>query len=100
MNKESMPQFVQDTLAAFQDPMWQAILGATILIFVLAGSRLFAKAGYHPLVGLLLFVPVVNVAVFLFLAFSRWPIERELRALRGVQGTARKVDQDRLRRAA
>jgi hypothetical protein len=51
------------------------------------------------LVGLLFFVPIVNLFVFLFLAFSPWPVQRELRSLRGVQGTARKVDQDRLRRA-
>ena len=69
------------------------------LVFVLAGCRVFSKAGFHPLVGLLLFVPIVNLFVFLFLAFSHWPIQRELRALRGVQETARQVDQQRLRRA-
>ena len=44
--------------------------------------RIFAKAGYPPWMGLFVLVPLVNVAVLLYLAFSDWPVHRELRALR------------------
>ncbi|MBK7644402.1 MAG: hypothetical protein IPJ19_15400 [Planctomycetes bacterium] len=101
MNEIKLNPSVQDALVnAAHDPFWQIVAGVTTLVFVLASLRLCSKAGYHALFGLLLLVPVVNVFVFLFLAFSRWPIERELRELRSVQQTARRVDQDRLRRAA
>ena len=99
MTREQMPSFTEETFTAFQDPMWLAIAAFAFLVFVLAGCRVFSKAGYHPLVGLLFFVPLVNLGVFLFLAFSRWPIQRELRELRGVHESARRVDQQRLRRA-
>ena len=40
------------------------------------------KAGYPPWLGLFIFVPGANIALLLFLAFSEWPIEHELRSLR------------------
>lgn len=101
MEQAKLPDSMQQTLtAAMHDPLWQGVAGITALIFVLASLRLCSKAGYHPLFGLLLLVPVLNLFIFLFVAFSRWPIERELRELRGVQTKARRVDQERLRRAA
>jgi len=100
MEQPSLTTTIQQTLAtAAQDPTWQAIAAVTILVFVLAGFRLCAKAGYHPMLGLLLFVPLVNLGVFLFLAFSRWPIERRLRDLGGVADKARRADERLLRRA-
>ncbi len=101
MNQAKLTDTFQQTLsAAMHDPLWQGVAGITAMIFVLASLRLCSKAGYHSLFGLLLLVPVVNLFIFLFMAFSRWPIERELRELRNVQQTARRVDQDRLRRVA
>jgi len=101
MDLAKITESMQKNLApAMHDPLWQGVAGVTALMFVLASLRLCSKAGYHSLFGLLLLVPVVNLFVFLFVAFSRWPIERELGQLRSVQRTARRVDQDRLRRAA
>lgn len=36
--------------------------------------RIFAKAGYAGALSLLMVVPVVNVALLYFLAFTEWPI--------------------------
>lgn len=34
---------------------------------------IFKKAGYPPWLGLLMVVPIVNLAMLYFLAFSDWP---------------------------
>ncbi len=40
--------------------------------------RIFKKAGYSGALGLLMYVPLVNFILLLVLAFSKWPIERQL----------------------
>lgn len=40
---------------------------------------IYKKAGFHPALGCLMFLPLVNEAMTYVLAFSEWPIERELR---------------------
>jgi hypothetical protein len=42
--------------------------------------KIFEKAGYPGVMGLLMLVPFVNFVVLLFLAFSDWPVLRQLRA--------------------
>jgi hypothetical protein len=39
---------------------------------------IYKKAGYHPAMGCLMFIPLVNVVMLFILAFSQWPIERDL----------------------
>lgn len=56
-----------------------AILASTLFYFIgLIWWKIFAKAGYNGALGLLLFVPLVNVIMLCILAFQEWPIEREL----------------------
>ena len=57
------------------------LLGMAVV--VLPFYKIFSKAGYPGALSLLMLVPVVNVLVPFFLAFAEWPIERELRRLRG-----------------
>jgi len=52
------------------------LIVAALLIF--AWSRVFAKAGYSPLLALLMIIPVVNLVTFLWLAFSKWPVHKRL----------------------
>lgn len=55
----------------------------TIVAFiVVVHCKIFAKAGFHWAMGLLMFIPVANFIALLILAFCEWPIQRELRALR------------------
>ncbi len=53
-----------------------------LAIVLVADWKIAAKAGYHGALSLLLIIPLVNIAVFLFFAFGEWPIERELKELR------------------
>jgi hypothetical protein len=59
----------------------------TIILLVgilpaIAFWKIFAKVGYPGALGLLLLIPLVNLVMFFFLAFSKWPILKELEALR------------------
>lgn len=54
-----------------------------LLLLVLPFWRIFRKAGFNGALSLLIFIPGVNLLLLLFLAFTEWPVERELRRLRG-----------------
>jgi len=77
-----------------------SVAGGTVLVFALAWCRIFARAGFHASLGLLMVVPGVNFVMLLVLGFAGWPRERELKALRRVQRASRTVDEVALRRAA
>jgi len=60
-----------------------------ILAFVALGIliwwKIFSKTGMSGWMGLLMFVPLANIIMLFVLAFSEWPVERELKLLRGAQ---------------
>jgi len=58
------------------------ILSIIILVFVYPAWRIVGKTGYPGALCLVCFVPLVNLLMFLFFAFSEWPIEKELKLLR------------------
>lgn len=51
---------------------------AIVGVFVFAWWRIWEKAGYKGIWALLMVIPVVNIAAFLYLAFSDWPVHRFL----------------------
>jgi len=53
-----------------------ALVGLLVFVF----WRIFAKAGFPGLLGLLMLVPVVNVGAVVYLAFAEWPALRKLAA--------------------
>lgn len=63
------------------------VLAALIvmIIQVWAFCRIFSKAGYSWALGLLMFVPIANIIMFLVLGFSDWPICKEIRQLKQQQ---------------
>jgi hypothetical protein len=77
-------------------PMVVFLLTAGIILLVLVAvvlsalifCKIFAKAGYHWALGLLLLLPVVSLVALLYLAFADWPVQRELRQLRQIAGPA------------
>ncbi len=77
-----------------------AIGGAVLLFFALAWCRIFGKAGYKSVTGLLMLVPGVNLVMLCVLAFTTWPINREVKTLRGIKETLRRSDHQDLRRAS
>ena len=54
---------------------------AVLYVFVL--WRMVAKTGNHGALALLFLIPLANIGLALYLAFTEWPIEQELKRLRG-----------------
>ena len=81
-----------EALAYVQDSNVQIAAAATALVFLLGSCRIFARTGRHAGLGILMFVPGVNLLMYLFLAFGRWPAERELRVLRKSQHASLKAE--------
>ena len=52
------------------------------VISMLPWFFIYKKAGYHPAMGCLMFIPLVNLIMMFILAFTEWPIERDVRGLR------------------
>jgi hypothetical protein len=60
-----------------------AIISLLLVVFaVIVWWKIFSKAGYSGAMGLLMFVPIANLIVLCILAFSEWPVLRELNTLR------------------
>jgi hypothetical protein len=55
---------------------------AIIVVFILAYISIVTKAGYSGWWVLTGLIPLVGIVMFLIFAFSKWPIRRELEALR------------------
>ena len=61
-------------------------IGLVLLIIVyvivlVAWWKIFSKAGHSGALALLFLVPIVNLVIFLWFAFSEWPIHRRMREL-------------------
>jgi len=59
-----------------------AVLTAILIIRAVVYCRIFSKAGYHWALGLLMLVPIACIIMPFVLAFGKWPIYKELKALR------------------
>ncbi len=61
-----------------------SLLGFVLaVVFVIAYVQIVRRAGYSGWWILILLVPVLNVVMLLIFAYKEWPIQRELRELRG-----------------
>ena len=56
------------------------LLGSTFLFYVIVMVltvipfwKIFEKAGFPPVLSLLMLVPLVNICMIYYLAFSKWP---------------------------
>lgn len=67
--------------AAFGAFLWLGIL-ACIVFAIVMYWRIASKAGYNGALSLLMLVPLANLVLLIFFAFSDWPIEQELRRFR------------------
>ena len=65
-------------------PVMIAIVSIAVfsLVAMIPWFFIYKKAGYHPAMGCLMFVPIINLVMMFVLAFSEWPVERDLRNLR------------------
>ena len=57
-------------------------VAAIVCLVLFIWGSIFRKAGYSFWMALLMLIPLVNLVWLLVFAFSTWPIQRELEALR------------------
>ena len=63
--------------------MWYTLVILTfVLIHVLVWWKIFSKAGFPGGLAILMLVPLLNVILFMILAFCEWPVLIELARLR------------------
>ncbi len=83
----------QDILAFFQTPTGFAAIGMAGLLYSFVWCRVFAKAGFHSGMGLLMVIPPLMFVMPFWLAFVPWPVEREMRGLKRLQKAVHKADE-------
>jgi hypothetical protein len=60
------------------------IVGIAVwLVFIIAYIKIISRAGYSGWWVLIILVPIANIVMLLVFAYKEWPIQRELRELRG-----------------
>ena len=52
-------------------------LGMSVLCLV-AWAKIFAKAGYSGWMCLLFLIPLINIIIFLWFAFTTWPVQEKI----------------------
>ncbi len=55
------------------------------IVWAILMVLIFRKAGYSGLQLILLFIPGVNVIVFIWFALAEWPIQRQLQNLQSMR---------------
>ena len=74
--EDSMGEYLDEYLRDYS--VWHfALLGFVLFLWVFPLWRIIGKAGYPPFVSLLAIFPVVGLILLWWLAFARWPVERD-----------------------
>ena len=90
--------FSEDLVAFFQSRNGMIAAGVFFLLHAFAFCRIFAKAGFSPLLGFLVFAPPVTFFLPFYLAFAPWPQVRELKGLRQMKKQVHVADEGQQRR--
>ncbi len=58
---------------------WTSVIAIVLyvvlfIIFIVAWAEIFMKAGYNRWLCFLVVIPIVNLIVFLWFAYSKWPV--------------------------
>ena len=81
MNTDSGTNAAASALAAF-GLVWVLVCIGAIILSLVINWRIAEKAGFSGVASLLMLIPLVNIFVVLYFAFTEWPIEAQLRAAR------------------
>ncbi len=75
-----IPDAVQDLIIDTPMRMWTLAMNIWLIMAVLLIPPfwfIFSKAGFSKWLSLLIVVPMVNIVILFFLAFSTWPSHRQ-----------------------
>lgn len=66
----------------------QILFAIALVLLVVAFWFIFQKAGYNGALSLLMLIPLVNIGMMLWFAFSEWPIFKSLREKEAIAASA------------
>jgi uncharacterized membrane protein YhaH (DUF805 family) len=72
---------VAGAVAAF-GLVWMLVCIGLLILSLVMNWKIAEKAGFSGAASLLMLIPLVNLIVFIYFAFTEWPIERALREAR------------------
>jgi hypothetical protein len=81
-NNTDMSNGVAGALAAFS-VVWILLCIGLIVLSLVINWKIADQAGYSGVASLLMLIPVVNLIVVIYFAFTEWPVTRALREARG-----------------
>ena len=58
------------------------VIAAVLALVITIWWKIWDKAGYGGAMSLLMLLPIINLIMLLILAFSEWPVLKEVRRLR------------------
>jgi len=79
MNSDAGTNAAASALAAF-GLVWLLVCIGAVILSIVINWRIAEKAGFSGVASLLMLIPLVNIFVVLYFAFTEWPIEQQLRA--------------------
>jgi uncharacterized membrane protein YhaH (DUF805 family) len=62
--------------------VWMLVCIAVLILSLVINWKIAEKAGFSGAASLLMLIPLVNIIVVIYFAFTEWPIERALREAR------------------
>ena len=78
MNSNAMPAMLGGVMILIIVAFVLVIVAFTVFVY----WKIVSKTGYHGALSLLMLVPIANLILLIVLAFSEWPIQKELKQLR------------------
>ena len=81
-NPEQMSHIIGSGIGVMTVLFVLGIITVVITIKAVISCMIFAKAGYHWALGLLMVVPIAHIIMPFVLALGKWPIQKELEQLR------------------
>jgi hypothetical protein len=63
--------------------VWILVCIGAFILGLIINWKIAEKAGFSGVASLLMLIPLVNIIVLLYFAFTEWPIERALREAGG-----------------
>ena len=75
----------ETVIIAIAAMFYAMILLVVFTVAVIVWWKICKKAGYSGWLGLLMIIPIANLVLPLVIAFSEWPVLREIKALKQAQ---------------
>jgi hypothetical protein len=82
---EYLSEYVGEYMRNYYAPWHLALLALALFLWIFPLWRIVKKAGYPPFLSLFAIFPALGLILLWWLAFARWPVERERRPVASME---------------